>query len=58
MKIFSVKAQIVVSDDSMDEFYDNEPQKVCDEVKRVFRNMYDSRNDGMFVNRLEVENEI
>lgn len=58
MKIFSVKTKIVVSDDSMDEFYDNDPQKVCDELRRVIWNMYDSRSAGMLISSLEVENEI
>lgn len=58
MKIFSVKTKIVVSDDSMDEFYDNDPQKVCDEIRRVIWNMYDSRSAGMLISSLEVENEI
>lgn len=58
MKMFSVKTKIVVSDDSMDEFYDNDPQKVCDEIRRVIWNMYDSRSAGMFIRSLEVENEI
>lgn len=58
MKMFSLKTKIVVSDDSMDEFYDNDPQKVCDEIRRVIWNMYDSRSAGMFISSLEVENEI
>lgn len=58
MKIFNVKTKIVVSDDCMDEFYDNDPQKVCDEIKRVIWNMYDSRSAGMLISSLEVENEI
>ena len=55
MKIFSVKTKIVVSDDSMDEFYDNDPQKVCDELRRVIWDMYDTGNAGMAINRLKVE---
>ena len=58
MKMFSVKTKIVVSDDSMDEFYDNDPKKVCDEIRRVIWNMYDSRSAGMLISSLEVENEI
>lgn len=58
MKIFSVKTKTVVSDDCMDEFYDNDPQKVCDEIKRVIWNMYNSRSAGMLISSLEVENEI
>ncbi len=58
MKMFSLKTKIVVSDDSMDEFYDNDPQKVRDEIRRVIWNMYDSRSAGMFISSLEVENEI
>lgn len=58
MKMFSVKTKIVVSDDCMDEFYDNDPQKVCDEIRRVIWDMYDSRSAGMLISSLEVENEI
>lgn len=55
MKIFNVKTKIVVSDDCMDEFYDNDPKKVCDEVKWNIWNMYNARNAGMTVLWLEAE---
>lgn len=58
MKIFNVKAQIIVTEGCMTEFYDNDPQKVCDEIRRVIWNMYDSRSAGMLISSLEVENEI
>lgn len=55
MKIFSVNAQIVATEDCMDKFYDNDPQKVCDEIRRVIWDMYDTGNAGMAINRLKVE---
>ncbi|WP_265334466.1 hypothetical protein [Finegoldia magna] len=39
----------------MTEFYDNDPKKVCDEIKRVMYKMYDTKNVGMAINRLKVE---
>ena len=61
MKTFNIKVKINVSDSCMDEFYDNDPKKVCDEVKGNIWNMYNARNAGMTVLWLEaeeVENEI
>lgn len=61
MKTFNIKVKINVSDSCMNDFYDNDPQKVCDEVKWNIWNMYNARNAGMSVLRLEaeeVENEI
>lgn len=61
MKTFNIKVKINVSDSCMDEFYDNDPKKVCDEVKWNIWNMYNARNAGMTVLWLEaeeVENEI
>ena len=55
MKIFNVKAQIIVTEGCMTEFYDNDPQKVCDEIRRVMYKMYDTKNVGMAINRLKVE---
>ncbi len=55
MKIFSVNAQIVATEGCMSEFYDNDPQKVCDEIRRVIWDMYDTGNAGMAINRLKVE---
>lgn len=55
MKIYNVKAQIVATEDCMTEFYDNDPQKVCDEIRRVIWDMYDTKNVGMAINRLTVE---
>lgn len=55
MKIFSVNAQIIVTEGCMTEFYDNDPKKVCDEIKRVMYKMYDTKNVGMAINRLKVE---
>lgn len=55
MNIFNVKAQIIVTEGCMTEFYDNDPQKVCDEIRRVMYKMYDTRNEGMVINRLKVE---
>lgn len=55
MKIFNVKAQIIVTEGCVDEFYDNDPQKVCEEIKRVMYKMYDTKNVGMAINRLKVE---
>lgn len=57
MKTFNVKMKINVSDDCMDTFYDNDPKKVCDEVKWNIWNMYNARNAGMFVLWLEAEAE-
>lgn len=55
MKIFNVNAQIIVSEDCMDEFYENDPANVINEIKRNVWNMYDTRNVGMAINRLKVE---
>lgn len=55
MKIFSVNAQIVATEDCMDKFYDNNPENVINEIKRIIWKMYDTRNEGMVINRLEVE---
>lgn len=55
MNIFNVKAQIIVTEGCMTEFYDNDPQKVCDEIRRVMYKMYDTKNVGMAINRLKVE---
>lgn len=55
MKIFNINAQIVVTEGCITEFYDNDPQKVCDEIRRVIWDMYDTRNEGMVINRLKVE---
>lgn len=55
MKIFSVNAQIVATEDCMDKFYDNNPENVINEIKKVIWKMYDTRNEGMVINRLEVE---
>lgn len=55
MKIFDIKAQIIVTEGCMTEFYDNDPQKVCDEIRRVIWDMYDTKNVGMAINRLKVE---
>lgn len=55
MKTFNIKVKINVSDSCMDEFYDNDPKKVCDEIKRVMYKMYDTKNVGMAINRLKVE---
>lgn len=55
MKIFSVNAQIVATEDCMDKFYDNNPENVINEIKRVIWKMYDTRNEGLVINRLEVE---
>jgi hypothetical protein len=40
MKIYNVKAQIIVTEGCMTEFYDNDPQKVCDEIRRVMYKKY------------------
>lgn len=55
MKIFSVNAQIVATEDCMDKFYDNNPENVINEIKRVIWKMYDTRNEGLVINRLKVE---
>lgn len=55
MKIFSVNAQIVATEDCMDKFYDNNPENVINEIKRIIWKMYDTRNEGMVINKLEVE---
>ena len=55
MKIFSVNAQIIVTEDCMDKFYDNNPENVINEIKRIIWKMYDTRNEGMVINRLKVE---
>lgn len=55
MKIFSVNAQIVATEDCMDKFYDNNPENVINEIKRIIWKMYDTRNEGMVINRLKVE---
>lgn len=55
MKIFSVNAQIVATEDCMDKFYDNNPENVINEIKRIIWKMYDTRNEGMIINRLKVE---
>lgn len=55
MKIYNVKAQIIVTEDCMYEFYDNDPKKVFDEIRRVFWKMYDTKNLGMAINILTVE---
>lgn len=55
MKIFSVNAQIVATEDCMDKFYGNNPENVINEIKRVIWKMYDTRNEGMVINRLKVE---
>ena len=55
MKIFSVNAQIVATEDCMDKFYDNNPENVINEIKRIIWNMYDTRNVGMAINRLKVK---
>lgn len=55
MKIFNVKTQIIVTEGCMTEFYDNDPKKVCDEIRRVFWKMYDTKNLGMAINILTVE---
>lgn len=36
MKMFSVKTKIVVSDDCMDEFYDNDPKKCVMKLGELF----------------------
>lgn len=55
MKIFSVNAQIVATEDCMDKFYDNNPENVINEIKGVIWKMYDTRNEGLVINRLKVE---
>ena len=55
MKIYNVKAQIVATEDCMDKFYDNNPENVINEIKRIIWKMYDTRNEGMVINRLKVE---
>lgn len=55
MKIFSINAQIVATEDCMDKFYDNNPENVINEIKRIIWKMYDTRNEGMVINRLKVE---
>lgn len=55
MKIFSVNAQIVATEDCMDKFYDNNPENVINEIKRIIWKMYDTRNEGLVINRLKVE---
>lgn len=55
MKIFSANAQIVATEDCMDKFYDNNPENVINEIKRIIWKMYDTRNEGMVINRLKVE---
>lgn len=55
MKIFSVNAQIVATEDCMDKFYNNNPENVINEIKRIIWKMYDTRNEGMVINRLKVE---
>lgn len=55
MKIFNIKAQIVATEDCMDKFYDNNPENVINEIKRIIWDMYDTGNAGMAINRLKVE---
>lgn len=55
MKIFNINAQIVATEDCMDKFYDNNPENVINEIKRIIWKMYDTRNEGMVINRLKVE---
>lgn len=55
MKTFNIKVKINVTDSCMNVFYDNDPKKVCEEIRRVMYNMYDTKNVGMAINRLKVE---
>lgn len=55
MKIFNINTQIVVTEGCMDEFYENDPANVINEMKRIIWNMYDTKNVGMAINRLKVE---
>lgn len=55
MKIFNINAQIVATEDCMDKFYNNNPENVINEIKRIIWKMYDTRNEGMVINRLKVE---
>ena len=55
MKTFSVNAQIVATEDCMDKFYNNNPENVINEIKRIIWKMYDTKNEGMVINRLKVE---